>query len=267
MRISYHSFGPESNRAYVDALRRVLEEEGRRLGIETRLVTTSQSSVGGKQYRSLHPLDIAELTYSVWRAVDEGASAVVIGNIQDPGLYECRQLVNVPVIGLLESAIATAMPFGARIGLITTHDRVNALIRERLSAYGLSSRVVAIEALNVELTDLSSSLSEDVSASLVNAVERTVASLRTAGAEFVVAASGMLAVALNLASRSQGPLASRLRSQRIASPIPFALSAAHMAGALASRVEISRVGTYASPPLDEVLRYFRRLERLHEDQT
>jgi Asp/Glu/hydantoin racemase len=262
-RISYHSFGPASNVAYLGALETVIRREADRCGLSVVLRPTRNSCVRAKQHRSLHPLDVAELTHDVWQCVSGGAAGVVIGNIQDPGLYECRQLVDVPVAGLLESVFTATFPFGARIGLILTNTRVEPLLRERLRIYGLTDRLASVHTIDTQLTDLSAVFSTGVPAPLVEAVAGCVRAARAQGADMIVPGSGMLAVVIDqiVNSYEEGEVVlNELNGLAVVSPIAAALSTLRAAMCLRDAgTAIGRRGVYEAPDRQQVVEYFQRL--------
>jgi Asp/Glu/hydantoin racemase len=48
-----------------------------------------------------------------------GYDAFVIGHFQDPGLYELRSALSIPVIGVGEATLFAAAQLGRRLGLVT----------------------------------------------------------------------------------------------------------------------------------------------------
>lgn len=72
-----------------------------------------------------------------------GFDAVILGVSTDTGLAPLRELLAVPVSGMLEAALLTASQLGGRIGLLTLGPRMLPLYQEQAAAYGLADRVVA----------------------------------------------------------------------------------------------------------------------------
>ena len=60
-------------------------------------------------------------------AAAQGYDAFVMGHFQDPGLYEARSAVRIPVIGLGESTLHWAAQLGRNIGLRHDRSRLRAL--------------------------------------------------------------------------------------------------------------------------------------------
>jgi Asp/Glu/hydantoin racemase len=254
--ISYHSFGPASNRAYVELLSGVLADEAARLGVEVVLDTTPGASLGAKQSRGLHPLDVAVLTSRVWRAARSGADAAVVGNIQDPGLVECRELVAIPVVGLLESLLTGSYPFGRSVAFICTNRRVEPLLRERIAACGMSERLHGFAFLDVDLAELSRGLARGDAQALGRVAARVAeleAGLRAGGAQVVATGSALLDVLL----RSRG----ERREDTLVSPIAVAVATARAAADM-RRAGVPVGAGSLRPDEAEVARYMARVEAL-----
>ena len=75
--------------------------------------------------------------------------AVVLAVSLDTGLWACRELLRVPVIGMTEAGLLMGCSVGTRIGIITYGRRMGPLYREIAESYGLASRVAGIATLDV----------------------------------------------------------------------------------------------------------------------
>ncbi|MCA0326031.1 MAG: aspartate/glutamate racemase family protein [Proteobacteria bacterium] len=71
-----------------------------------------------------------------------GCDAVLLGISTDAGLAPLRELLDIPVVGLLEAALLTASQLGGRIGLLTLGARMVPLYQEQATGMGLGARVV-----------------------------------------------------------------------------------------------------------------------------
>lgn len=78
-----------------------------------------------------------------------GCDAVVLAVSLDTGLWACRELLHVPVIGMTEAGLLMASSVGTRIGLVTYGQRMGPLYRELAEGYGLGSRLAGIATLDV----------------------------------------------------------------------------------------------------------------------
>lgn len=82
-------------------------------------------------------------------ALAVGASAFVIACYSDPGLATLRERFDVPVFGIAEAAILTALTRGHRFGVISILDRSIPRHMRHLGAMGLTSRLAGDLALNL----------------------------------------------------------------------------------------------------------------------
>jgi allantoin racemase len=77
----------------------------------------------GDQFRYLEYLETGEVLKNVHRAVREDFDAFLVGNIADPGLQEAREIADIPVLGLCESALHVACMMGASFSLVTINEK------------------------------------------------------------------------------------------------------------------------------------------------
>ncbi|CAN7770624.1 aspartate/glutamate racemase family protein [Variovorax sp. LjRoot84] len=85
-----------------------------------------------------------------------GHDAVVVAAFGDPGLAGLREALPVPVLGLSESALASACLLGHRFSIIAISQRIQAWYREMVEANGLIGRLASIRALERPLADIGS---------------------------------------------------------------------------------------------------------------
>jgi allantoin racemase len=78
-----------------------------------------------------------------------GCDAVVLGVSLDTALWACRELVDIPVIGMTEAGLMVGCTLAPRIGLLTYGRRMAPLYRELAQSYGLATRLAGVEALDV----------------------------------------------------------------------------------------------------------------------
>jgi len=88
------------------------------------------------------------------QAEKEGYDAVCISCNLDIGLYEARQLVNIPVTATLESAALTAHMMGWRYALLSVDDQNGKIQEMMLENYGLASHYVGHRAIGIDANDL-----------------------------------------------------------------------------------------------------------------
>jgi allantoin racemase len=78
-----------------------------------------------------------------------GCDAVVLGVSLDTALWACRELLDIPVIGMTEAGLLVGSTLATRIGLLTYGRRMAPLYRELAQSYGLAGRLAGIEAVDV----------------------------------------------------------------------------------------------------------------------
>jgi allantoin racemase len=95
--------------------------------------------VGSRTENTLAAAHAVELAAEHAKNVD----AVVLGISTDAGLAALRELLHVPVTGMLEAALMSAAQLGSRIGLLTLGQRMLPLYQEQVQAYAMGARMVA----------------------------------------------------------------------------------------------------------------------------
>jgi allantoin racemase len=88
----------------------------------------------------------------------------VMGHFQDPGLYEARSAVRIPVIGTGESTLHFAAQFGRRIGLVSIDPVFEVWHHEQAERYGLGQRLAGVTGLGVTPEDFAAAFTGDEAA-------------------------------------------------------------------------------------------------------
>jgi allantoin racemase len=123
-------------------------------------------------------------------AEENGFDAVVIGHFQDPGLYELRSSLRIPVIGAGEASLLAALQLGRRLGLVTLNSDFEVWHLEQAERYGIGSRVVRIVGLGCRPEDFSAAFAGDVAARnrMIEQFRRCADPLIAAGADVILPA-------------------------------------------------------------------------------
>ena len=110
------------------------------------------TKIGGfaDQYRYLEYLETGEVMENVHTAMARGFDAFLIGNIADPGIRECREIANFPVLGLCETSLHVACMMGANFSLVTINEKFTPRIVENVVHYGLKDRLAAVNRMKVD---------------------------------------------------------------------------------------------------------------------
>lgn len=164
-----------------------------------------------------------------------GHDAVIVAAFGDPGLAGLREVLPVPVLGMTESALATACLLGHRFSIVAISQRIQAWYREVVEANGLIGRLASIRALDRPLASIGN-VQDDHADALRVLCERAV---REDGAEVIVLAGA--------------PLAGLARSLHGQLPVPVVdgVSSAvrHAQTLVALQPGKSVEGSFAPPPL------------------
>lgn len=115
--------------------------------------------------------------------------AIIVAAFGDPGLPALREAIPVPIIGMSESAFATATLLGQRFSIIAISSRISAWYRETVERCGLGGRLASIRTLDKPLANIGS-VQTDQARRLLALCESAV---REDGADVLVIAGAPLA--------------------------------------------------------------------------
>ena len=93
-------------------------------------------------YRYIDHLASRMVYYSARNAKEEGFDAVVVNCFGDPMLWELRQALDIPVVGIGESSMLTATLMGHKFGIVHISPYNIPETDEHLAKYGLKERCV-----------------------------------------------------------------------------------------------------------------------------
>ncbi|KQV28382.1 Asp/Glu/hydantoin racemase [Rhizobium sp. Root1203] len=177
-------------------------------------------------------LAIPGLLSELRERVAAGYDAAVVACFDDTGLEAARSFADVPVLGLCESAIATAGFLAQRFTVVTTLERSRVLIENLVRRYGMGERA-KVRASDIPVLELDDPASGAI-ATLRAEIERA---LREDGAEAIVlGCAGMTDLARELQAIYGVPV------------VDGVTAAVKQAEALVSLgLSTSKRGSYASP--------------------
>ena len=146
------------------------------------------------QYRFLELLDTQEILENGLRAERDGYDAFLIGNIFEPGLHALREALNIPVLGLCESAVHLACLMGASFSIVNVNPKFTRRIAENIAMTGLSSRLISIDEMQIERGQVLDRAFEDEALCKKVIEQFMVAACQGAarGAEVVIPAGGIV---------------------------------------------------------------------------
>jgi Asp/Glu/hydantoin racemase len=163
-----------------------------------------------------------------------GHDAVIIAAFGDPGVRGIREVVDVPVVGLTEAALASACLLGSRFSIVAISRRITAWYRECVEQNGLIGRLASIRSLDEPLRDIGT-----VQGDHADALKRLcAAAVEQDGADVIILGGAPLA---GLARSIAG---------QISVPVVDGVSSAvrHAESLVALSPGSARAGSFAPPP-------------------
>ncbi|MES2976867.1 MAG: aspartate/glutamate racemase family protein [Pseudomonadota bacterium] len=111
-------------------------------------IVAASASFGARIIGTRTELAIAEhATLDALARHAPGCDAVVLAVSYDTALNAAREMLDIPVVGITEAAIATASMLGTRVGVIMFGPRVLALYQENAMLRGQHTRIAGWRAL------------------------------------------------------------------------------------------------------------------------
>ena len=138
-------------------------------------------------------LSIPDTIKKAIEAEQNGAHAIVIDCMGDPGLAACREVVSIPVLGPCQTSMHAAGLLAHSFGFITVLGRLRSMIDNMTSIYGLSTKYVSFQAIEIPVLEIShdpAKLSEALT-------EKAIVSVQQDGADaLILGCTGFLGCAV-----------------------------------------------------------------------
>lgn len=259
MKIWYQSMSRESTwSGYTSCLRSLVNKFK---DDDTEIEVHGITKVGGfaDQYRYLEYLESGEVMENAHAATERGFDAFLIGNVADPGLRECREITNMPVLGLCETSLHLACLMGANFSLVTINEKFTPRIVENVYRARLEGRLSCVRRMSADrISDLDKafadqSVRDKTIGEFLAAANETVEQ----GAEVVVPAGGVM-----IALLADSGVYEAARGAPILNGICALIKAGEMAVKLNRLMGgrfVSKRLAYAPPPaeqIEEVRRFY-----------
>ncbi len=136
-----------------------------------------------------HSLARGGMAPAAIKAEKEGVDAIVIESMGDTGLYECREAVKIPVIGMSDSTLRVAQMLGRKFGLITAGKWHGYALERLIKQYDLSSQFIGFEPLNLQpftdFTDANNSLNRSILTAIEALIARDADTIVFGGSYFI----------------------------------------------------------------------------------
>ena len=186
-----------------------------------------------------------EVICNAIKAEREGYDAFIIGHFQDAGLYECRSVVDIPVVALGEASMLHACQLGQRTGIVTINPRYISWFHHQIRKYGLEQRITGVHAMTFEPGEILKAYESD---DLAKDVERKYAEqakpLVAQGVDVLIPGGG---IPMLLFARIRGHA---VDGAPVINGIPIVVKAAETAVKLRrlSGLGVSRTSDYVKAP-------------------
>ncbi len=166
-----------------------------------------------------------------------GHDAVIVAAFGDPGLAALREVLDVPVLGLTESALMSACMLGQRFSIIAISRRISAWYRETVQASGLLDRLSSIRTLDQAVKNIGT-IQEEHAEALKTLCARAI---EEDGADVLIIAGAPLAgLARTIAHEIPVPLVDGVSS-----------AVRHAESLVALAPSAPRQGSFARPPIKQ----------------
>jgi Asp/Glu/hydantoin racemase len=157
--------------------------------------------------------------------------AVVLAGFGNYGTHAVKEVLDVPVVGLAEAAMAYAMPLCHRFAIVTTSARMIAYTEDLVEALGFAARCAAVRAVELPPIGAGEPPADQVVAALATEAAAT-------GADLVILGGSRLS-----------PYAAALRARTplvVVEPVACAVTMAESLVRIGVRQ--SKAGKFARPP-------------------
>jgi allantoin racemase len=115
-------------------------------------------------------------------AEKNGANAIVIDCMGDPGLDACREVVSIPVLGPCQTAMHLASSLAHSFAFVTVLERIRPLLHCLVAKYGLEKSYKSFRAVNIPVLEIHKDISK-----LTDALQQEVIkAVQEDGAESIV---------------------------------------------------------------------------------
>lgn len=245
-------FGEFAKNAYVPLLRKNLAlTKSPDTEIVFRFCEWGLGPIDMAYYRYIDHLASRMVYYSARNAREEGFDAVVINCFGDPMLWELRQAIDIPVVGIGESSMLFAAMMGYRFGIVHISPYNIPETEEHMAKYGIKDRCAGIRPIEGWDSGLEEGLTS--SEKTVKAFISTAHRLIEEGAEVIIPGCSLMSPTVRLAPGAQDKFPGGLthvEGAPVVDVLSVTLKAAEaMAGLYrAGSGWISRKLLYARPP-------------------
>ena len=138
-----------------DSVSALIAAEARRVASADTTITVQTAPFGVAYIETRFEAMIGAMAVAELAGIHaQGHDALVIAAFGDPGLLAMREVLDIPVVGLTESAVLAACALGQRFSIIAISQRIAAWYEETVASYGLAGRLASIRTLDQSIRDI-----------------------------------------------------------------------------------------------------------------
>jgi allantoin racemase len=206
------------------------------VSVDVRQISEGPASIESEYDDMLAVPDVVRVARE---AESDGANAVVIDCMADPGLQAVREMLTIPAFGPGQTSMHVAAMLGHKFGFLTILPNLIPSVERHVAMYGLSSKLAGVASIDVPVLQLE----DDEAVTLKAMTEKSIDLIdRTGAHSLVLGCTGLLWAA----SRLEESLAKAgYEGVPVVNPIPTTLNVAAALG----RLGLTHSGlTYPTPP-------------------
>ena len=149
------------------------------------------------QYGYFQTLHAQQFLMGAVEAEEQGFDAFAMMTLPEPGIQECRSLVDIPVVGYGESAMTVAGLLGQRIGILAFIKEMLPTLDRNVARIGFSSRYVGARHVGFGFDDVLAAYGDP--APLLERFRAAARGLIAGGADVIIPGEAPLCMLLNRA--------------------------------------------------------------------
>ena len=126
-------------------------------------VIYKNSDIGPESLESFYEYSLA--TLGVLRVIAEEKGkydGILLACFGDPGLYAIKEVAGVPIIGIAEASLSTALLLGQSFSILVALKKAVPMMENMVLNYGLSKRLASVEPLATPVLDLEKSRQQTI---------------------------------------------------------------------------------------------------------
>lgn len=120
---------------------------------------------------------------------NQATDAFVIACFSDPGLYAAREMTSLPVIGIAQASMLTAMQLGHSFSLLSPLIKMRPILKKLAANYGFQDQLASVQTVEMSVSQAAIHGDERLNAFL----QAGATAIETDGAEVLILAGAVLA--------------------------------------------------------------------------